>query len=88
MNYVDFHEICGGELGGDTDSCLKDFDTRWTTVFEYNGVVLLFLSFSYATVAVGAFVYLARVIGAGCTVFWNCCHVIALIVTACYRFNK
>ena len=85
---MDFHEICGGELGGDVDSCLKDFDTRWTTVFEYNGVVLLFLSLSYAAVALGAFVYLARVIGAGCTVFWNCCHAIALIVTACYRFNK
>ena len=71
VSYVDFHEICGGDLGGDIDGCLKDFDTRWTTVFEYNGVVLLFLSFSYAAIAVGAFIYRARVIGVGCMVFWK-----------------
>lgn len=84
VSYVELHEICGE----DYDGCRKDFNTRWTTVFEYNGVILLFLSLSYASVAVGAFIYLARVIGAGCTIFWNCCHLIALIVTASYRFNR
>ena len=77
------HEVCGDE----DETCKDNFNTKWVTVFEYNGVVLFFLTLSYASVAVGAFFYLARVIGAGCTVFWNCCHIIALIVTASYRFG-
>lgn len=84
VSYVELNDICGA----DHLECRKDFNTRWTTVFEFNGVILFFLSLSYAGVAVGAFIYRARVYGAACTVFWNCCHLIALIVTAAYRFNK
>ena len=84
VSFVDVHAICGE----DKENCFKDFNTKWHIVYEFNGVVLLFLSLSYASVAFGSFIYYARLIGAGCTVFWNCCHIAALIITASYRYSQ
>lgn len=83
LSYVDLHEICGE----DQESCLSNFDTNWHVIFEFNGVVLLFVSIAYATVAVGAFFYHIRLIGAIASCFMNFLHMIVLIVTASYRFS-
>ena len=84
VSYVELHEICGE----DHATCRENFNTRWSTVFEFNAVVLFFLSLSYASVAAGSFIYMARVIGAGCTVFWNVMHLTAIIVTGALRYSK
>ena len=79
------NSICDGM---DEMECLRDFNTGWTTVFKYNAVVLYFLTMSFVAVAVGAWIYWARLAGAACACFWNCCQFIALMTTAANRFSK
>lgn len=85
VSVEDLLDVCGVDQCSYTES---DIDTNWHTIFEYNGVVMIFLTVSYAIVAIGACFVYARVLGAVCSTFWNCCNVIALMVTPAYRFSK
>ena len=49
---------------------------------------MFFMFVSYLTMIVGTWVIYARLLGSCCGLFWNCCHVIAIIVTAAYRFDS
>ena len=68
IDVQDWHDICGTE-GCTTD--LHEVDTNWHTIFEYNGVVMIFTTFSFIIVAIGACSVYARIIGAFCATFWN-----------------
>ena len=81
----DWLEICGKEGCFDKTS---EINTNWHTIFEYNGVVMIFLTFSYLLVAIGSCSVYARVMGSLCATCWNCCNIICLMVTPAYRFSK
>ena len=84
MDPADIYGVCGE----DKESCMAEFDTKWSVVFEFNAVVLFFLGLSYVAVALGAYIYIARLAGAAITCFWNCFNVMTLFVTAAYRYSK
>ena len=79
----DIFEICGV----DHNECVKDIDTKWHLLFEFNGVILFFLGISFGVMSLGACFVYARLIGSVCVTLWNFFNVICILVTPALRFN-
>ena len=80
----DLIDICGVDMG-----CLEGgIDTKWHVIFEFQGVVIFFLMISFLLALCGTWQVQLRLCGLLCGICWNCCHFIAMIVTAGYRFSR
>ena len=82
-------EICGS-VNTKSDSCLQEIKKGidWSTIFVFNGVVLFLISFAFLLIAIGAYIFIARVAGACLNLWLGFAHFAAIIVTAVYRFNR
>lgn len=69
------------DVCGDTP-CTRDIQTGWRTAFEFNGVVMLFISLSSFMSAMGAFRIMPRARGGQCLRIWLWILVPCLIFTA------
>ena len=88
-HYEEFVDDCAG--GGDDEKGFEpcfDRGTNWTAAWTFNGNIMLFQSFNLAFMAVGAYIWKARLLGAlintFCSVFCMCP---AYIVLFAARFS-
>ena len=74
-------------IEADCDADCQKEGTRWSLVFQFNGITLALLALTYLLLALGARFFTVRIIGACMNCFLTCVHFAAIVTTAVYRFN-
>ena len=70
----------------------RDFDdvrdgTQWSTVYVFNGVLLILMCFNAILGSLGAFYYLARLLALVFNLLLTFVHLCAIITTCVFRFR-